>query len=137
VTIPLWCLLGFVAWTLLLVLCVVSWRTTLVLIGRKRANAFTGGVQHGSELYWRFNRAHLNAVENLPLITAVVAAATFCSCAIAHVRHVVRSASGRAIIQTICHLVSNAVAVVYVRFTALLVQIGCLIWMIREIIAHV
>ena len=55
-TTPLWCLLGFTTWTLLLVGGVIAWRSADVLRGAKRANEFTGGVQHGPPLYWRLNR---------------------------------------------------------------------------------
>ena len=71
-TIPLWCLTGFAAWTLLLVFSVISWRSVMVLRGQKLPNEFTPGVPHGPELYWRINRAHLNAAENLPVLAAVV-----------------------------------------------------------------
>ncbi len=135
-TIPLWCLLGFAAWTLLLVLGVVTWRSVMVLRGEKQANEFTAGVPHGPVLYWRLNRAHLNAVENLPVLATVVIVAT-----LVHVQNTTFDALsevhlGARIVQTCCHLTSNAVTVVHVRFTALLVQLGCLAWMMREIAAH-
>src|SRR4051812_14857318 len=111
-TTPLWCLLGFASWTLMLVAGVASWRTVMVLRGDKRANAFTPGVQHGPDLYWRLNRAHLNAAENLPLLASVVAVATFAHVQTAALSLLAQVHLGARISQTICHLASNAVPVV-------------------------
>ena len=33
---------------------------------------FAAGVPHGSDAYWRLNRAHLNTLENLPIFAAIV-----------------------------------------------------------------
>lgn len=136
-TIPLWCLTGFAAWTLLLVFGVISWRSLMVLRGEKAANEFLAGVPHGPDLYWRLNRAHLNAVENLPLLAAIVLVAhlagvrsgTFDAAAIVHL--------GARVVQTLCHLASNAVPVVMVRFTGLVVQLGCLAGMLVVMVSSV
>ena len=133
-TTPLWCLLGFAAWTLLLVLGVVTWRSAMVLRGEKAANEFLAGVPHGPELYWRLNRAHLNAVENLPVLAAIVLVAhvagvqsgAFDALALVHL--------GARVVQTLCHLASNAVPVVMVRFTGLMVQLGCLVGMVAVLV---
>jgi uncharacterized MAPEG superfamily protein len=136
-TIPLWCLTGFVAWTLLLVFGVISWRSLMVLRGEKSANEFLAGVPHGPDLYWRLNRAHLNAVENLPLLAAIVLVAhlagvrsgTFDTLALVHL--------GARVVQTLCHLASNAVPVVMVRFTGLVVQLGCMAGMLVVLVSGV
>jgi uncharacterized MAPEG superfamily protein len=118
------------------VLGVVVWRTLMVLRGDKQANEFTAGVPHGPVLYWRLNRAHLNAVENLPVLAAIVSVATFAQVHGATFDALAETHLCARIVQTTCHLASNAVAVVYVRFTALLVQLVCLAWMVREIVAQ-
>lgn len=133
-TTPLWCLLGFAAWTLLLVFAVVTWRSVMVLRGDKRANEFMAGVPHGPDLYWRLNRAHLNAAENLPLLGAVVVVATFAHVDTPLLSLLAQVHLGARITQTTCHLASNAVTVVYVRFTSLVVQVLCLAGMIAEIV---
>ena len=117
-----------------LVLGVVTWRSVMVLRGEKQANEFLAGVPHGPDLYWRLNRAHLIAVENLPVLAAIVLVAhiagvrssTFDTLAIVHL--------AARVVQTICHLASNAVPVVMVRFTALVVQLGCLVGMLGIIV---
>jgi uncharacterized MAPEG superfamily protein len=136
-TVPLWCLLGFTSWTLLLVCGVATWRTVMVLRRERRANEFTAGVPHGPDLYWRLNRAHLNAVENLPVLAAVVLIATHVNLQSARFDQLAEVHLGARVVQTCCHLASNAVPVVLVRFSALVVQLGCLACMIREIVAFV
>src|SRR4051812_29439413 len=69
---PLLSLLGFAAWTMLLVLAILSWRGLMMMTGGKKFNSFPGGVEHGSPAYWRLNRAHANAVENLVLLAVLV-----------------------------------------------------------------
>jgi uncharacterized MAPEG superfamily protein len=93
-------------------------------------------MPHGPELYWRINRAHLNAAENLPVLAALVLVAhvtgvrsgVFDTLAIVHL-------SAR-VVQTSCHLASNAVPVVLVRFSALVVQLACLAGMVLQIVAN-
>src|SRR5258706_4835259 len=69
---PLLCLCAFAAWSMVLVNGLAFARVSQVLTGKKKANAFPSGVQHGGEAYWRLNRAHLNTLENLPLFGAIV-----------------------------------------------------------------
>jgi uncharacterized MAPEG superfamily protein len=132
-TIPLWCLLGFTAWTVLLVIGVIGWRTAMVLGRKKRANEFTPGVPHGPDLYWRLNRAHLNAVENLPILAVIILIATHLHLQSATFDHLAEVHLGARVVQTCCHLASNAVPVVLVRFTALVVQLACFAWMMVQI----
>jgi uncharacterized MAPEG superfamily protein len=72
VTTPLLALLAFAGWALLIVLGVVTYRTLQVLMGKKPAHGFKSGVEHGPDLYWRANRAHVNALENLVPFAVVV-----------------------------------------------------------------
>lgn len=66
-------LLGFVIWTLAMVLWIGGYRVGQVLLGQKRANEFPADRDHGgSEFYRRLLRVHLNCVENLPIYTAIV-----------------------------------------------------------------
>jgi uncharacterized MAPEG superfamily protein len=126
-TTPLWCLLGFVAWTLLLLLAVGIARVGAVLRREKRANEFPSGVPHGSDAYWRLNRAHLNCVENLPLFATVVLVA-----AVAGVKAPILDTLSCLYLaarvgQSIAHVSSGSVLAVNVRFTFFIVQVGCLV----------
>lgn len=69
----LWSLLGFAAWTLLLVLGVVAYRSVMVLGGQRRANAWTRNQPaQDPEILQRLSHAHANCLENLPLFAAVI-----------------------------------------------------------------
>jgi uncharacterized MAPEG superfamily protein len=68
-----WSLLGFTAWTLVLVLSVVTYRSALVLAGRRQANAWKRAQpSEDPELLQRIAHAHANCLENLPLFAAIV-----------------------------------------------------------------
>ncbi len=134
-TTPLYCLLGFGTWTVLLVLAVVVWRTGLVLAGKSAPNAFPSGSQHGTDTYWRLNRAHMNAAENLPLIAAVVLVGTLAGVSTALFSTLAQVYLAARIVQSLLHISSNASLVVNLRFTALFVQLVCFGWMALEIVS--
>ena len=72
-TIPLWVLLGFAAWTLLTLFTTVGvYRWTRILTGRVAIADWRADEPQGSEWYRRAVRAHMNCVENLPVYTALV-----------------------------------------------------------------
>ena len=68
-------LIGFAAWTLLLVVLAVGWRVLEVLRG-KPANSWTrGAAAETPALVKRMEHAHLNCLENLPIFAVIVLAA--------------------------------------------------------------
>ncbi len=71
-TIPLLCLLALVAWTIALVVALTVARRRYLARG---GNVRDFGVPDDRRLIWRLFRAHVNAVENLPLFASVVLAA--------------------------------------------------------------
>ena len=73
--IPVWVLLGFAAWSLLVLFTTVGvYRWSRILTGRTAIAAWRADEPQGSEWYPRAIRAHLNCVENLPIYTAIVVA---------------------------------------------------------------
>jgi uncharacterized MAPEG superfamily protein len=72
-TIPLWCLMVFVLWTVALVVAL-----SVVRLRHLRAGGSSRdfGVPDDRRLMWRLYRAHLNCLENLPLFASVVLVAT-------------------------------------------------------------
>ncbi len=64
-------LLGFVSWTVLLLLGLGAMRTGLVLSGRRAANSFSPDGSDVSPFSNRLCRAHANCYENLPSFAAV------------------------------------------------------------------
>ena len=132
-TTPLWCLVGFVAWTLVLLLAIAFTRVGAVLTGAKKANEFPSGVPHGGDAYWRLNRAHMNCLENLPIFGALVLVAAVAGLRAPLLDTVAKTYLAARIGQSVTHVVSGSVIAVNVRFTFFLVQVACLIWMLRVI----
>ena len=74
-TIPVWVLLGFAAWTLVTLLVTIGWyRWSRILTGQAQIKDFRADEPQGSDWYRRAMRAHANCLENLPLYTAIVVA---------------------------------------------------------------
>jgi uncharacterized MAPEG superfamily protein len=129
-TIPLWCLLGFVAWTLLLLLGLAGARVSQVAMGGKQPNEFPAGVPHGGDAYWRLNRAHLNCIENLPLFASVVVVGTLAGLKDPLFATLSQVYLGARIGQSVVHLSSGSNLAIDLRFTCFLVQYGCLVGII-------
>ena len=70
---PVWMLVGFAAWTVLLLIATVGiYRFSRILTGRARISSFRADQIEGSDWYRRATRAHANCVENLPVFGAIV-----------------------------------------------------------------
>jgi uncharacterized MAPEG superfamily protein len=65
-------LVGFILWTLMLLSVVLLWRGVSILRKERGIHQFPSGEKHGHDVYWRVSRAHLNALENLPIFAALV-----------------------------------------------------------------
>jgi uncharacterized MAPEG superfamily protein len=121
-----WALLGFVAWTLLLlVLGIGVTRVRQVLRHEARANSFNPQVPHGTEAYQRRMRAHLNCVENLPIFAALVLLGGLLG-----VSGAVFQAAAFAVLpmrmgQSVAHIASGRNRAVLVRFGFFSAQLVC------------
>jgi uncharacterized MAPEG superfamily protein len=74
-TVPMWMLLGFAAWTVLLLSATVGvYRWTRILGGRASVSSFRADQLEGEDWYRRSVRAHANCIENLPVFGAIVLA---------------------------------------------------------------
>jgi uncharacterized MAPEG superfamily protein len=74
-TIPVWVLLLFAAWTLLLLFLTIGYfRWSRILTGRATMREWRPDEVQGTDWYRRAMRAHANCLENLPIYTAVVIA---------------------------------------------------------------
>ena len=72
-TIPVLMLVGFAAWTVLLLLATVGvYRWSRILNGRVPIGGFRADRVDGADWYLRAMRAHANCVENLPVFGAIV-----------------------------------------------------------------
>jgi uncharacterized MAPEG superfamily protein len=72
-TLPVWMLVGFAAWTVLLLLTTIGvYRWSRILTGRVPIRNFRADQIEGADWYKRAMRAHANCVENLPVFGAIV-----------------------------------------------------------------
>ena len=72
-TIPQWTLLGFTAWTLVLLMATVGvYRWANILMSKARIASFRSDQLEGEDWYRRGTRAHANCIENLPVFGAIV-----------------------------------------------------------------
>jgi uncharacterized MAPEG superfamily protein len=70
---PVWMLVGFAAWTVLLLLATVGvYRWSRILTGRVAIREFRADQIEGADWYKRATRAHANCIENLPVFGAIV-----------------------------------------------------------------
>lgn len=121
-SVSLLALLGFVAWTLLLLVLMEVIRSKLVLTGEVAANGFNPDNTNLSPFMQRLARAHANCIEGLPvfgglLLIAVVANKTHVTDPLAYVL------LGARVVQSCIHLASLSSAAVTARFTAFAVQV--------------
>jgi uncharacterized MAPEG superfamily protein len=123
--------LGFLCWTLFLLMLMETIRSKLVLTGEVSANGFKPDNSNLSPFMQRLARAHANCIEGLPLfgglmMLAVVAGKTNVTDPLAYVLLAARLA------QSTIHLVSTSALAVTARFTAFALQIGIAVyWAIK------
>ena len=133
----LFCLIGYALWTIVLVLVIGAHRVPQVLTGKKPSNAFPSGTPHGSDAYWRANRAHVNATENLPIFASVVLVGTLTSAdTLPRFGTLAMTTLCARVVQSLVHLSSGSANAVNARFTAFCVQLVCIAWMAAEIVAR-
>ena len=124
-------LLGFLCWTLLLLVLMELMRSKLVLTRDVPANGFSPDNAGLSPFMQRLARAHANCLEGLVLfggfmVLAVVAGKSQVTDPLAYVL------LGARIVQSAIHLASTSPMAVMARFTAFAVQMGIAIhWSMR------
>ncbi len=129
--IPVLVLLGFAAWTLLILSASVGvYRWIFILRGRASIVEWRADLPQGNDWYKRAMRAHMNCVENLPVYGAVVLALT-----VSHVHSAVVDGLSVSMLiarigQTSAHLVPHPTnASASLRFALFCVQLICMIAM--------
>ena len=124
-SLPLWMLLAFAGWTLLVLLAGVGVRRWLLIFaGRAALASFPGDTPHGSEAYRRAVRAHANCIENLPVFGAIVLTAAVAGLTPPHMGALAVATMVGRIVQTSIHmLLPETNATVTVRFSFFLLQV--------------
>ena len=130
-TVPAWVLLGFSAWTLLVLAVTIGfYRFDLILRGKVEFQDFRGDKIEGSDFYKRSMRAHANLIENLPVLAAIVLVAHVAGVDDETLDTLALVTLGARIVHTLVHLSfvqTNRVG--HVRFTFYMVQVVCMVWM--------
>jgi hypothetical protein len=137
-TIPLWVLLAFAVWTIVVLMVGIGIRRwSLILTGRAALTDFPADQPHGSLAYRRAVRAHANCVENLPVYGAIVFAAFAAQASSPRLDTLALVFIAARVCQTLVHtLLVETNTTVLIRFVFFLTQIVAMLWMAAEIVAH-
>lgn len=131
-TVPIWALLVFATWTLLLLLSTVGiYRWSRILTARVPIKEFRADQVEGADWYKRAMRAHANCVENLPVFGAIVFALTATGIGGSTVNVLCMAVLIARIAQSLTHVCfaqTNFVA--SLRFGFFFVQIVSFLWLI-------
>lgn len=134
-TIPVWMLLGFATWTILLLASTIGvYRWALIFAGRMPINGFRAEQPEGADWYKRSMRAHANCVESLPVFGAIVLALYVSGTSGPVVDVASIAVLAARLLQSLVHVtLRQTSAVVAVRFSFLLVQLVCFFTLIISI----
>lgn len=116
-------LVGYVAWNLLLVIWIISYRTGLVLTGKHAANGFDPSGTDISGFSARLCRAHANCYENLPMFGGLILLALVTGNA-SITDPLARWVLAARVTQSIVHLISASEIAVTIRASIYSVQLG-------------
>ncbi len=126
-TVPLWCLLGFVGWMFCLLAAIGFDHVRLVGRGGAEPSELLADVPHGGDRHWRLHRAHLNCVENLPAFAAVVLTANIAGVRGAALDRLALVYLAARVCQSLTHVASGSSRAVTVRLAFFLTQWACLV----------
>jgi uncharacterized MAPEG superfamily protein len=137
-TTPMWMLLGFATWTVLLLMATVGiYRWVEILLGRKRIGAFRSDQVEGDDWYRRAMRAHANCIENLPVFGAIVLALYASGVSGPAVDRLCMAVLAARVVQSTIHVSHvQTDAFVSVRFSFFCVQLTAFLALIVLIVLH-
>ena len=118
-------ILGFAAWTMVLLASIALLRGKLTLRGIRYANSFAVSGDDVSPFSGRLCRAHANCYENLPVFASILVVAMF-SGHTAQTDPLALWALAARVVQSSIHLISTRNRAVLLRFSCLAAQ-----WMIQ------
>lgn len=137
-SIPVWVLLAFAIWSMLVLISTIGiYRWGLIFAGRVEAREFRADRIEGSDRYRRAMRAHLNCLENLPIYGAIVLAIVVSGAQSPALDSLALTLFGARIAQTVIHVSweqTNRLA--YLRFGFFFVQLVCMFWMTALVVQH-
>lgn len=136
--IPIWMLLGFATWTLLLLMGTVGvYRWARIIFSNAPVASFRSDRLEGTDWYQRGTRAHANCVENLPVFAAIVFVITAIGLQGGLVDTLCVVVLVARICQSMVHLSHPQTdAFVAVRFSFFSVQLACFLTLIAMAVHH-
>lgn len=120
-------LLGYIGWTLLLLLVMETLRSALVLGGKRRPDSFRPDGSDASPFAQRLLRAHANCLEGFPIFGGLMLLALLLQLS-ALTDPLAPWLLAARVAQSSVHLVSVAPTLVTVRFCFFAVQMGIAAW---------
>jgi len=126
-TVTLQALLGFIAWTLFLLVLMEGIRSWFVLSGAVPANGFNPENSNLSPFMQRLARAHANCLEGLPLFGGLMLLAVVADRA-AVTDPLAWALLAARVVQSLIHLASTSPVAVTARFTAFGVQMAVAVY---------
>jgi uncharacterized MAPEG superfamily protein len=128
-------LIGFTAWTLLLVLAIFAWRGIEILRSKKADSWTRGKTVDEPGLIRRIEHAHLNCLENLPIFAVIVLAAAAMGKSAVTEPYAMYVLYAR-LAQSIVHLIGVNHWLVLVRATFWTVQLALFVVMLLGLAGH-
>ena len=137
--IPVWVLLAFAIWTVVLLFATVGvYRWSRILTGRVPIRDFKADAVEGADWYKRAMRAHANCVENLPVLGAIVLALYISGTTGRIIDIVAVTIMAARLAQSLVHVCFvQTNPVVSVRFAFYLVQAVSYLYLAAAIVNHV
>ena len=137
-SIPIWMLLGFAAWTVLLLLSTIGvYRWSRILTGRTPIKEFRADQIEGSDWYRRSMRAHANCIENLPVFGSIVFALYVSQLSGATISYLCITVLIARVMQSLVHVcLTQTNTVAAIRFLFFFVQIVCFVTLIVMVVRH-
>ncbi|HVP83263.1 MAG TPA: MAPEG family protein [Rhizomicrobium sp.] len=123
----------YALWAIVLVVFIALSRVSQVMSGKAGPGDFPSGTKHGSDGYWRLNRAHLNTLENLPIFGALVLAGWVAGLDTPTFNMLATVIVVARVVQSLIHISSGSALAINLRFLSLLVQLVCEVWMAVQI----
>jgi len=137
-TFPVWMLLGFAMWTLVVLLGSVGvYRWSRILTGKVAIKEFRADKVEGEDWYLRAMRAHANCIENLPVFAVIVFVSFVSGVSSASVDIMAFIVLAARILQSTIHIALTPTnTIVLVRFIFYFVQVICFFGMTGVIVSQ-
>jgi uncharacterized MAPEG superfamily protein len=138
-TVPVWTLLGFATWTVLLLAATVGvYRWSRIFTRRGSIRDFRGDHVEGEDWYKRAMRAHANCIENLPVFGAIVFALYVGGVSSATTNFLAGVVLAARIAQSLVHVAFvQTNTAVSIRFSFFSLQLASFLWLTGIIIRSV